>query len=243
MSRTPVIVSWSGGKDCVLALERLRRDDRWDVRGLVTTITADERRVCMHEVPERWLQRQAEELGLPLQTIPVPRWPSNEVYRAAWERGVESWRAAGVQTVAFGDLFLEDIRAYRETLCAGLGVSPAFPLWGLETSKLAREFIESGYGAIVCCVDESRLTADFVGCRYDASFLDRLPAEVDLCGERGEFHTFVTSGPGWRQLGNTAAGTITRSAGFVWWKWCPEDAAGSASRVEHERVREFVNVW
>lgn len=243
MSRTPIIVSWSGGKDCVLALERLRCDDRWDVRGLVTTITADDRRVCMHEVPELWLQLQARELGLPLQTIPVPRWPSNEVYRTAWSQGLQAWRASGVQTIAFGDLFLADIRAYRETLCAELGWTPVFPVWGLETTRLAREFVESGYTAVVCCVDESRLTAEFVGCRYDASFLDRLPADVDPCGERGEFHTCVTSGPGWRENTDWTAGTITRAEGFVWWQWVPEDAAGKASRVAEESVREFVHVW
>lgn len=243
MPPTPIIVSWSGGKDCLLALERLRADERWDVRGLVTMVTDSDRRVSMHAIPEHWLQRQAEALGLPLATIPVPRWPSNDVYRSAFAQGIAAFRAAGVQTIAFGDLFLEDIRIFREELCAQLGWTPVFPVWGADTDRLAEEFVAGPYRAVVCCVDASQLTADFVGCGYDAAFLSRLPAGVDPCGERGEFHTFVSAGPGWGDDWELATGRSVRSEGFIWMEWSTADTARPVSAEGLASERESVDVW
>ena len=198
--RPRLLLSWSGGKDCCWALERLLEEATVDVVGLVTCITQDDRCVNMHGVPERLLQQQAAALGLPLIVVEMPRWPDNLTYEARLSAALTPWQARGVQGLAFGDLFLADIRVYREALCTRLGMTPYFPVWGLDTGGLARDFIASGYRAVICCVDTRRLNAaEFLGCRYDTAFLQRLPEGVDSCGEAGEFHTFVWDGPRFRQ--------------------------------------------
>lgn len=198
--RPKLLLSWSGGKDCCWVLERLLRDATVDVVGLVTCITLEDRCVSMHGVPERLLQQQAEALGLPLIVVELPRWPDNLTYEARLSAALEPWKDRGVQGIAFGDLYLADIRSYREAFCARLGMTPYFPVWGLDTGELAREFVASGYRAVICCVDTRRLNAaEYLGCRYDTAFLQRLPEGVDPCGEAGEFHTFVVDGPRFRQ--------------------------------------------
>ncbi len=210
----PIILSWSGGKDSVLALDRLRRDDCWDVLGLLTVITAGEGRVSMHGVPQELIVLQAAALNLELVFAEVPRWPSNSQYESAFDKALDRFQSPGVRTIAFGDLFLEDIRQYREDFCARRELQPVFPLWGADTSWLAQEFVDAGYRAIVCCAEARKLTADFVGCEYDAAFLDRLPAGVDPCGEQGEFHTLVVDGPGWKSAVQARVGETTRADQF-----------------------------
>ncbi|MBI1344772.1 ATP-binding protein [bacterium] len=195
MSRTPILVSHSGGKDSILLIDQLLREDRWDIVSLVTMVSREDQWVSMHGVPRRLLERQAEALGFPLTVVEVPRFPSNEVYESALNQALVTYKAEGVTTMAFGDLFLADIRQYREELCQRLGITPIFPLWELPTRPLAEAFITRGYRAVVCCVDARCLMADFAGRDYDAGFLQSLPDGVDWCGENGEFHTFVWDGP------------------------------------------------
>ncbi len=241
--RQPILISWSGGKDSLLALERLLQTARWEVAGLLTVVTQEDQRVSMHGVPRRLIEQQAEALGYELATMTVPRWPSNDVYEAALQSAVAPWLARGVTTMAFGDLFLAEIRVYREALCAGLGVTPVFPLWGEETSQLAAEFVERGYRAIVCCADARVLeTADFVGCGYDASFLRRLPAGVDPCGERGEFHTLVVDGPRFRFPVPVTIGRTQRVEPFWYAEIEAANEFDTQSAESVQSVRESVDV-
>ena len=199
--RTPVIVSWSGGKDSALLVHQLERDPQYEVVGLVTTITRDYDRISMHGIRRAILDAQVTRLDLPLYEAMIPAAGSNAAYEAAFLAALTRARAAfpDVRTVAFGDLFLEDVRAYREQLLAGHSWQPLFPLWGLNTAALARQFVASGFHAIVCCVDTQQLAPEWAGRDYDSEFLDTLPHAVDPCGERGEFHTCVYAGPIFRQ--------------------------------------------
>lgn len=206
----PIVLSWSGGKDSVLALDRLRRDERWNVVGLLTMVTAGDGRVSMHGVPQELIRQQAAGLNLELVLAEVPPWPSNGQYELAFERGLDRFQSLGVRTIAFGDLFLADIRRYREDFCARRELRAVFPLWGSDTAALAGEIVDSGHRAVVCCADARQLTADFVGCGYDAAFLRRLPPGIDLCGERGEFHTLVIEGPGWKTNVEARVGATSR---------------------------------
>ncbi len=198
---TPVIVSWSGGKDSALLLHHLRRDPQYEVIGLLTTVTSDYDRISMHGVRRAILDAQVTRLDLPLYEATIPAAASNAAYEAAFLAALARARATfpHVRTVAFGDLFLEDVRAYRERLLAPHSWQPLFPLWGLDTAALARQFVADGFRAIVCCVDTQQLAPEWAGRDYDSEFLDTLPHAVDPCGERGEFHTCVYGGPIFRQ--------------------------------------------
>jgi uncharacterized protein (TIGR00290 family) len=187
-------LSWSGGKDSALALHALRSAGSEPV-ALLTTVTEDFGRVSMHGVRIELVRAQAEAAGLPLVEVGIPASCSNAVYESRMAEALSSPLLAGVGTMAFADLFLADIRAYREEKLAGGGWSAVFPLWGRDTRALAREFIEAGFEAVLVCVDPSQLDASFVGRSFDASLLDDLPDSVDPCGENGEFHTFVHAGP------------------------------------------------
>jgi uncharacterized protein (TIGR00290 family) len=195
----PIILSWSGGKDSALALHQLGGSTRFRVAGLLTTVTEDYDRISMHGVRRRLLERQVEALGLPLTTVGIPPAAANQAYEERMGAALAGLREGGVRTVAFGDLFLEDIRRYRETMLAGAGMAATFPLWGRDTAALAREFLALGFRAVVTCVDCQQLDGAFVGRDYDAAFLHDLPPGVDPCGENGEFHTFVFDGPGFRE--------------------------------------------
>jgi len=200
MSAKPVLLAWSGGKDSTLALERLSGDRAWRVVGLVTTVTSDYDRIAIHGVRRSVLHRQVAGLGLPLIEAEIPPEASNEVYEAAFGLALENARAncdAAVDTIAFGDLFLADVRAYREALLARLGWNGLYPLWGEDTRMLARRFIDRGYRAILSCVDTTQLDAVFCGREFDDALLADLPPTVDPCGENGEFHTCVFAGPLW----------------------------------------------
>lgn len=190
-----VMLSWSGGKDSALCLYEMRRSGAWEVAGLLTTVTEDYGRVSMHGVREAVLAEQAEAIGLPLVPVTLPADCSNEVYEKRMGEVLEKQRTLGVLTVAFGDIFLEDVRRYREARLAEVSMKALFPLWKRDTSELARTFVHLGFRAVVTCVDSSALDGRFAGRDFDESFLRDLPAGVDPCGENGEFHSFVWHGP------------------------------------------------
>lgn len=195
-SVTPIVLSWSGGKDSAWALHALRADPRWDVRGLVTTVTSGYERISIHGLRREILHAQATSCGLPVLEATIPPQADNAVYEAAFADALARARAHwGATHIAFGDLFLADVRAWREALCARLGWSPVFPLFGADTARLAREMIEGGLRATLCCIDTTQLDASFAGREFDAALLADLPASVDPCGERGEFHTCAHAGP------------------------------------------------
>lgn len=197
MSPTPVVVAWSGGKDSTLALSRIRANPELQVCALITSVTRGYDRISIHGVRRKLLEAQAAALGVPLVIAWLDPASSNEQYEAAWAAALQSTRTqmGPVQDIVYGDLFLDDVRAYREAHCAQIGWRPHFPLWGEDTSQLARTFVTAGFSAVITCVDTTQLDGAFAGQAYDATLLDALPYDVDPCGEHGEFHTFVTNGP------------------------------------------------
>ena len=209
------VVAWSSGKDCAWALHEVRRAGLLDVVGLLTTITETYGRVSMHGVREEVLRAQAEALGLPILAVPIPAPCPNEVYEAVMGRAVAQLRAEGVRQIVFGDLFLEDVRAYREARLAGSGVRPSFPLWGRPTRALAEEMIAGGLEARIVTLDPRILPRSFAGQTLSRALLDQLPEGVDPCGERGEFHTCVTAGPMFAHPLAVRAGEVVERDGFV----------------------------
>lgn len=186
---------WSGGKDAALALDVLHSQSPRRIGALLTTIVEESRRVTMHGTPLQLVQRQADFLGLPLHVMEVPRHPSNDVYEARLEGALGPLVEKGFTSVIAGDLFLEDVREYRQQAIEATGAEALFPLWQRDTKWLAHRFIEREYKAVVSAVDTTQLNSSFVGRNYDQDFLRDLPEDVDPCGEKGAFHTFVTGGP------------------------------------------------
>jgi uncharacterized protein (TIGR00290 family) len=190
-----ILLSWSSGKDSAWSLHVLRQRGEHEVVGLLTTFNEEADRVAMHAVRHELVERQAVAAGLPLWAVPLP-WPcSNEQYEALMARACAKAVAEGIEGVAFGDLFLEDVRAYREKQMKDSGLRPVFPVWGLPTRALAEEMITGGTRAKLTCVDTGKLDRSFVGHEFDGELLSALPENVDPCGERGEFHSFVYAGP------------------------------------------------
>jgi len=190
-----ILLSWSSGKDSAWSLHVLRQRAEYEVVGLLTTFNVVADRVAMHAVRRDLVERQAEAAGLPLWAVPLP-WPcTNERYESLMAQTCAKAVAEGVEGVAFGDLFLEDVRAYREKQLKDTGLQPIFPVWGLPTRALAQEMIASGTRAKLTCIDTAKLDRSFVGREFDEALLSALPDEVDPCGERGEFHSFVYAGP------------------------------------------------
>ncbi len=217
MSARRVLVSWSSGKDSAWALHELRRQPDHELVGLLTTLNESVDRVAMHGVRRTLLDAQAAALGLPLWTVPLP-WPCPDpIYEERLAAALERARRAGVTHVAFGDLFLEDIRAYRIRQLRGTGIEPLFPLWDPPdgTRGLAERMLAAGVGAVLSCVDPKRLPEHFAGRAYDARLLAELPADVDPCGERGEFHTFCTAGPMFREALRVRVGERVVRDGFA----------------------------
>jgi uncharacterized protein (TIGR00290 family) len=193
----PIIVSWSGGKDSALALSALQEDPAYRVVALLTTVTAGYDRISVHGVRRTLLEAQQRAIGLPIHEVVIEPQSSNAAYDTAVERALADVRQRypDVRRIAYGDLFLEDVRRYREERLAPLDYEGCFPLWGKPTTALARDFIARGFEARLVCVDTTQLDAAFAGRAFDQALLSELPASVDPCGERGEFHTFVSAGP------------------------------------------------
>lgn len=210
------ILSWSSGKDSAFALHEVRRSGLADVAALLTTVNETHERVAMHGVRERLLDLQAEAADLPLIKVRLP-WPCpNETYEERMRDAMDRVKAEGITHTIFGDLFLEDVRAYREERLAQAGMEGLFPLWGRDTKALAREMIESGLVAHLACVDPKQIPAALSGRRFDESLLAELPESADPCGENGEFHTAVTAGPMFaREIPVEIGETVTRE-GFVY---------------------------
>jgi uncharacterized protein (TIGR00290 family) len=209
------LLSWSSGKDSAFALHELRQAGELDIVGLLTTVTTTFDRVAMHAVRTALLRRQADAAGLPLIIVEIPSPCPNDVYEAAVGAALRAAKHDGITHVAFGDLFLADIRAYREAQLAPLGLIPMFPLWLRDTRALADEMIASGLSARLTCVDPRVLDRRFAGRVFDAALLAELPASVDPCGEHGEFHTFVTRGPMFAHPVDVQLGDIVERDGFV----------------------------
>ena len=208
-------LSWSGGKDSALALLALRAETGRNPCALITTVTDVYNRVSMHGVRRELLALQAQELGLPLVEVLIPPACPNEVYEARMQEAFDSEALQDVGEVAFGDLFLEDVRGYREQRLAAAGKRGLFPLWGQDTSALAREFLNAGFETTLVCVDPLALDGSFAGRRYDEQLLAELPAGVDPCGENGEFHTFVHGGPIFGRPIACALGDVVERDSFV----------------------------
>jgi uncharacterized protein (TIGR00290 family) len=208
-------LSWSSGKDSAWALHLLRKSPEFEVVGLLTTVNEVADRVAMHAVRSELLRAQADAAGLPLHPVPIPSPCSNAQYEAAMVVAIERAKADAVTVMAFGDLFLEDIRRYRVEKLAGTGITPVFPVWGVPTDLLARDMLAAGLRARLTCVDPKQLAVEFVGREFDAALLDELPKTVDPCGERGEFHTFAYDGPMFRRRIDVRGGAIVERGGFA----------------------------
>ena len=208
-------LSWSSGKDSAWALHVLRGQTGVEVTGLFCTVNREFDRVAMHAVRAELLRRQAERVGLPVRIIPIPNPCSNAEYDEIMSGFVAEARREGIECFAFGDLYLEDIRRYREERLAGTGIAPIFPLWGRPTGELSRAMVNGGLRARITCVDPARLGAEFAGREYDQSFLGAIPETVDPCGENGEFHTFAFDGPMFAGPVDVVVGDTVSRDGFV----------------------------
>lgn len=211
-----LLLSWSSGKDSAWTLHVLRQSGEWHIVGLVTTVNTAFGRVSMHGVREELLERQAIETALPLWKVPIPYPCPNEAYESAMRELIARAKEAGVTHFAFGDLFLQDVRDYRERQLAGTGITPVFPLWGIDTTTLAQDMIASGLRAIVTCVDPRQIPASLTGREFDEAFLQELPLAADPCGENGEYHTFCYEGPMFARSIPVRAGEVVERDGFVY---------------------------
>lgn len=193
--REKVIISWSGGKDSAIALHEIQRCENYEILALLTTVTEDYDRVSMHGIRRILVEQQAGSLGLPLEKVFISSSSSNEGYESQMRETLLKYKALGVCCVVFGDIFLEDIRGYREENMAKIGMNGIFPLWGRDTSELTHTFIDLGFKAVITCIDSDALNRLFVGRMIDKQLISELPSSVDPCGENGEYHTFVYDGP------------------------------------------------
>jgi uncharacterized protein (TIGR00290 family) len=194
-----VLFTWSGGKDSVMALYELQKAGNYEISALLTTVTKDYDRISMHGVRRVLLEQQADSLGYRLDQVFISKSSSNEEYETKMREVLEKYLKAGISTVVFGDIFLEDLRKYREENLSKIGMKAVFPIWKRNTTELAHTFIDSGFKAVITCIDSQVLDKGFVGRRYDEQFLSELPSNLDPCGENGEFHSFVYDGPIFRE--------------------------------------------
>lgn len=210
----PVLFCWSGGKDSAMALRVLRQHNGLRVAALLTTVTEGYERISMHGVRRELLLRQARAIGLPLQEVRIPPQCVNPIYEARMRDAMLAQKAAGVRCVAFGDIFLQDLREYRERNLALVEMSAIFPIWKCDTRELAQEFCALGFRAIAVCIDSNKLSCEFAGREVDESFFRDLPEGVDPCGENGEFHTFVYDGPIFSNAIAVERGEVVERDGF-----------------------------
>jgi uncharacterized protein (TIGR00290 family) len=216
MSRPKALISWSSGKDSAFSLHEVRRGGEFDVVGALTTVTETFERVSIHGVRQQILLAQLDAAGLPPRIVPIPYPCPNEIYEARMGEEVARARAEGISHIIFGDLFLADIRAYREQKLAGTGITPIFPLWQRPTLPLAHAMIESGLQAYIATVDLKKLPAKFAGRKFDLQLLADLPEGIDPCGENGEFHTCVVAGPMFLRVLAVAAGERVERDGYAY---------------------------
>lgn len=230
MTGERIVLGWSGGKDSSLALRKILAEGRYEVAALLTTCTEGYRRVSMHGVRCSLLNRQAAALGIPCRKLFIPQQCSNEDYERLMREACLEFKGAGITKVAFGDLFLAEIRAYRDRMLAQVGMTALYPVWGLNTPELAREFIRDGFRATLVCVDSQKLDASFAGRAFDAALLATLPAHVDPCGENGEFHTFVYAGPIFRQPVACQPGAVVQRGQFYFADLLPANKGGRKTK-------------
>ena len=228
---TPILFCWSGGKDSAMALHMLLERPDVRVAALLTTVTETYDRISMHGVRRELLLQQAESIGLPLHEVRIPPQCVNPIYEARMEEALRVHYAESVRTVAFGDIFLEDLRAYREKNLARIGMTALFPIWKRDTRELIREFQENGFRAIAACVDPKVLDRSFAGRELDASFFRDLPDGVDPCGENGEFHTFVFDGPIFRNPIGVRVGEIVERDSYIYADLMPSPASEASGPV------------
>lgn len=193
--KNKILFSWSGGKDSAMALYELQKAGEYEIAALLTTVTKDYERISMHGVREILLEKQAESLGIPLEKIYITPNAPNEEYETKMKDKMMQYKNEGVLSVAFGDIFLEDLKKYREENLSKIEMKGIFPIWKRDSNELAHSFVDSGFEAVVVCVDTNVLDKKFAGRTFDAPFLSELPSTVDPCGENGEFHSFVSAGP------------------------------------------------
>ncbi len=189
--RSPILLSWSGGKDSSLALYEIQKSGKYEITSLITTVTEEYDRVSMHGLRTILLEQQAESLNIPLEKVFISKNASNDEYESKFNEVLSRFKQSGIKEVVFGDLYLEDIKKYREALLQKIGMQCVFPIWKRDTAKLALEFIESGFKAVTVCVDSNVLGEEFAGREFDLQFLNDLPEGIDPCGENGEFHTLM----------------------------------------------------
>ena len=223
MSRPKALLAWSSGKDSAWALHVLRARGEYDVVGLLTTVTETYARVSMHGVRETLLEAQAAAVGMPLRRVSIPSPCSNDEYEAAMRDAMETAKAEGITHVAFGDLFLEDLRAYRKAQLAQVDMTALFPVWEPDTVTLAREMVEAGVRAYLTCVDPRVMPRAFAGRMFDATLLADLPEGIDPCGENGEFHSFAFDGPAFTHPVPVHVGETVERDGFVFTDLLPPD--------------------
>ena len=224
MSRQKVLFTWSGGKDSAIALYELKKDPDYEICALLTTVTEDYDRISMHGVRSVLLEQQAASLGLPLEKVLISKNSSNEEFESKMSLVLQRYKSAGVSLAAFGDIFLEDLRKYREDNLSRIGFRAIFPIWKRDTAKLAHSFIALGFKAALTCVDSHVLDKSFAGRTFDETFLSELPPGVDPCGENGEFHSFTYDGPIFqKRIAHTAGEVVLRDNRFYYCDLCPED--------------------
>jgi uncharacterized protein (TIGR00290 family) len=221
----PILFCWSGGKDSAMALHALLQRSDVQVTALLTTVTDEYDRVSMHGVRRELLERQAQSIGLPLHEVRIPPQCGNPIYEARMDEALRVHYASGVRSVAFGDIFLEDLRAYREKNLARVGMTAVFPIWKRDTRELIRHLHSSRFRSIAVCVDGQVLDRSFAGRELDASFFRDLPPLVDPCGENGEFHTFVFDGPIFHQAIPVRTGEVIERDSFVYCDLLPKEEA------------------
>lgn len=217
-----ILLSWSSGKDSAWALHVLRQRSDVEVVGLFSTVNQEFERVAMHAVRNELVKRQAESAGLPVQLIPIPFPCSNADYENIMGAFIKQVKQQGIDGIAFGDLYLEDIRNYREEKLANTGITPIFPLWGKDTRLLSEEMLQGGLRAIITCIDPKTMPSELAGKEYNQSFLQQLPTDVDPCGEKGEFHSFAFDGPAFKRPVNVAVGETVSRDGFIFTDLLPD---------------------
>jgi uncharacterized protein (TIGR00290 family) len=218
-----VLVGWSGGKDSAIALYEIQRSQKYEIVSLLTTITEDYDRVSMHGVPRILVEKQASALGLPLEEVFISKSCSDEEYASKMKETLTKFKQAGVSAVVFGDVFLEDVRKYREENLSKIEMKGIFPIWGRDTAELVGSFLNLGFQAITTCVDSKLLDKRFIGRVVDKRFLDLLPPDVDPGGENGEFHSFVFDGPIFKKRINCAPGEVVLRDGFYFCDLLPQE--------------------